>query len=303
MTVYLPEPRSSSAALEELVDQILIEGEKHLLEQDIAHWREDLRQRLEQIQQHPEQGLGFIEEHIRQASLKLQCLLVQKAMQDKAEAVDETCPDCHNRLTDKKRRVPRWIDAYCGKVKLLRTHGWCPHCQGWVFPADRVLGLREDSSASPLVQEMCALLVSKMPAEQAEALSLRVTGRRLSRSTLAREAQRQGESALEVRQQLVEAPVWVVPPSKAVGMADSPPLPFTLVIQVDAWNIRERDHWGQTQKRRRQDPKFDRWHWVYGLWKERRGRDGSSRRLGIHFRRRRQRLRPGPSGVARGPQK
>src|SRR3974390_1023206 len=170
MTVYLPQPPSSSAALEELVDQILTHGEKHLLEQDIAHWREDLRRRLAQIQQHPEQGLGFIEEHIRQATLKLQCLLVQKAMQDKADAVDETCPDCHHRLTDKKRRVPRWIDAYCGKVKLLRTHGWCPHCQHWVFPADRVLGLREDSTASPLVQEMCALLVSKMPAEQAEAL-------------------------------------------------------------------------------------------------------------------------------------
>lgn len=186
-------------------------------------------------------------------------------MQDKADAVDEICTDCHGRLTDKKRRVCRWIDAYCGKVKLLRTHGWCPHCKSWVFPADRVLGLREDSTASPLVQEMCALLVSKMPAEQAEALSLRVTGRRLSRSTLAREAQRQGDSALEVRQQLVQAPVWAAPasPAKAAIPVESPPPPFTLVIQIDAWHVRERDHWGQTQKMRRQDPKFDRWHWVY----------------------------------------
>lgn len=265
MTVHLPQPRCSSSELEELADQILMHGEKHLLEQDIAHWREDLRQRLDKIQSHPEQGLGFIEEHIRQSTLKLQQLLVQKAMQDKADAVDEICTDCHGRLTDKKRRVCRWIDAYCGKVKLLRTHGWCPHCKSWVFPADRVLGLREDSTASPLVQEMCALLVSKMPAEQAEALSLRVTGRRLSRSTLAREAQRQGDSALEVRQQLVQAPVWAAPasPAKAAIPVESPPPPFTLVIQIDAWNVRERDHWGQTQKMRRQDPKFDRWHWVY----------------------------------------
>lgn len=265
MTVHLPQPRCSSSELEELADQILRHGEKHLLEQDIAHWREDLHQRLDKIQSHPEQGLGFIEEHIRQSTLKLQQLLVQKAMQDKADAVDEICPDCHGRLTDKKRRVCRWIDAYCGKVKLLRTHGWCPHCQCWVFPADRVLGLRADSTASPLVQEMCALLVSKMPAEQAEALSLRVTGRRLSRSTLAREAQRQGDSALEVRQQLVQAPVWAAPasPAKAAIPVESPPPPFTLVIQIDAWNVRERDHWGQTQKMRRQDPKFDRWHWVY----------------------------------------
>jgi len=265
MTVHLPPTRSSSSELEELVDQILTHGQKHLLEQEIALWREDLRQRLAQIQSHPEHGLGFIEEHVRQSTLKLQQLLVQKAMQDKADAVDELCPDCHGPLTEKKRRVPRSIDAYCGKVKLLRTHGWCAHCEHWVFPADRVLGLREDSTASPLVQEMCALLVSKMPAEQAEALSLRITGRRLSRCTLAREAQRQGDSACQVRQQLVEAPVWVAPASstKVAPPAQSPPQPFTLVIQIDAWNIRERDHWGQTQKMRRKDPKFDRWHWVY----------------------------------------
>jgi len=265
MTVYLQPNRSASPALETLVDEIVARGEDSLLEQDIARWRADLRKRLEQIQQHPEQGLGFIEEHVRQATLQLQRLLVQKAMQDKADAVDEECPDCHGRLGHKKRRVPRWVDAYCGKVKLVRTHGWCPHCQQWVFPADRVLGLRDDSTASPLVQEMCALLVSKMPAEQAEALSLRVTGRSLSRCTLAREAQRQGDSALVVRQRLVDAPVCLAPESKtkAAGAGDPPPEPFTLVIQIDAWNIRERDHWGQTRKMRQRQQEVKRWHWVY----------------------------------------
>lgn len=264
MTVDLPQSRSQSSSMEELVDEILAHGTDQLLEQDIAHWREDLRQRLEKIQQHPEQGLGFIEEQVRQASLRLQCLLVQKAMQDKANALDECCPDCHGWLCHKKRRVPRWIDAYCGKVKLLRTHGWCRRCERWVFPVDRLLGLREDSTASPLVQEMCALLVSKMPAEQAEALSLRVTGRRLSRCTLAREAQRQGDSAIEVRQQLIQAPVVAPATTTKVSPGAEQALdPFTLVIQIDAWNIRERDHWGQTKKQRRTDPKFDRWHWVY----------------------------------------
>lgn len=265
MTVYLQPNRSPSPALETLVDEIVARGEDSLLEQDIARWRADLRKRLEQIQQHPEQGLGFIEEHVRQATLQLQRLLVQKAMQDKADTVDEACPDCHGRLGHKKRRVPRWVDAYCGKVKLVRPHGWCPHCQQWVFPADRVLGLRDDSTASPLVQEMCALLVSKMPAEQAEALSLRVTGRSLSRCTLAREAQRQGDSALVVRQRLVDAPVCLPSASKnkAARAGDQPPEPFTLVIQIDAWNIRERDHWGQTRKMRQRQQEVKRWHWVY----------------------------------------
>lgn len=268
MPVCLPQNRSQSSGspaawLDELVDEIVVQGEDCLLEQDIAHWREDLRQRLEQVQQHPEQGMGFIEEHIRQATLRLQCLLVQKAMQDKANRVEEKCPDCGRALQDKKRRVVRWIDAYCGKVKLARTHGWCPHCEQWVFPADRALGLRADSTASPLVQEMCALLVSKMPAEQAEALSLRVTGRCLSRSTLGREAQRQGDQAIGVRQKLVEAPKVAAPAAQATAGLDQPPEPFTLVIQFDAWNIRERDYWGRTKQQRRKDPKFDRWHWVY----------------------------------------
>jgi hypothetical protein len=265
MTVYLQPNRSASPSLETLVDEIVARGEDSLLEQDIARWRADLRKRLEQIQQHPEQGLGFIEEHVRQATLQLQRLLVQKAMQDKADTVDEECPDCHSRLGHKKRRVPRWVDAYCGKVKLVRIHGWCAHCQQWVFPADRALGLRDDSTASPLVQEMCALLVSKMPAEQAEALSLRVTGRSLSRCTLAREAQRQGDSALIVRQRLVDAPVGLPSESKnkAAWAGDRPPEPFTLVIQIDAWNIRERDHWGQTRKMRQRQQELKRWHWVY----------------------------------------
>jgi len=265
MPVRLSPTRSSgrSEEIATLVDEILTDQEDRLLQQDIACWQADLHRRLEQLGQHPEQGLGFIEEHIRQASLQLQRLLVQKAMQDKANRVEEKCPDCGARLTDKKRRVSRCVEAYCGKVKLVRTHGWCPHCERWHFPADRVLGLREDSTASPLVQEMCALLVSKMPAEQAEAICLRVTGRRLSRSTLARETQRQVDHAIAVRRQLLDTPVWVDPAAKATAGQDQLSEPFTLVIQIDAWNVRERDHWGQTEKRRRKNLEVERWHWVY----------------------------------------
>src|ERR1017187_5348789 len=122
MTVYLPPNRSASPALETLVDEIVARGEDSLLEQDIARWRADLRKRLEQIHHHPEQGLGFIEEHVRQATLQLQRLLVQKAMQDKADTVDEECPDCHGRLGHKKRRVPRRVDAEYGKDHRSPTH-------------------------------------------------------------------------------------------------------------------------------------------------------------------------------------
>lgn len=263
MTVHCPKNRTPSESIDALVDEIIDQAHDRPLDLDIARWREDFQARLARVQQHPEQGLGFIEENIRQSTLELQRLMVQQAMQAKADAVDEKCPDCHGCLCDKKRRVLRIVDAYCGKVPLRRTHGWCAPCQKWVFPADRPLGLREDSTASPLVQEMCALLVSKMPAEQAEAVALRVTGRSFSRSTLARQAQYQGDRAIDVRQSLIDAPVLALPKSNLAAVLDPPPKPFTLVIQIDAWNIRERDHWGQTEAMRRGKKDLDRWHWVY----------------------------------------
>ena len=259
-----PSSGSSAAWLEELVEQIVDHGQDSALEQDIDQWREDLHKRLEQVRQHPQENMGFLEEHIRQATLRLQCLLVQKAMQDKANTVEEKCPDCGGPPARQET-----AGAPVGRGLLRQSQAGA---HAWLVPALRAVGVslptgpwdsREDSTASPLMQEICALLVSKMPAEQAEALSLRVTGRPLSRSTLGREAQRQGDRALSVRQQLVQTPVVKPPSAQALVGLDQPPEPFTLVIQIDAWNIRERDDWGQTEKRRRKDPKFDRWHWVY----------------------------------------
>jgi hypothetical protein len=40
--------------------------------------------------------------------------------------------------------------------------------------------------------------------------------------------------------------------------------PFTLVIEPDAWNIRERDDWGQSAALRGQGQEPRRWHWAYG---------------------------------------
>lgn len=41
--------------------------------------------------------------------------------------------------------------------------------------------------------------------------------------------------------------------------------PFTLVIELDAWNIRERgEHWGRAQQRRAAGQEPEWWHWVYG---------------------------------------
>ena len=263
MTVELSQNPARIPGLDALVEQMMNHNATGLPAEELSRWGQDLQSRLERVQQHPEQNLGFIEEHIRQSALDLQRLLVQQAMQTKADAVQDNCPDCQTPLRDKKCGVPKNVDAYCGTVRLLRVHGWCPKCEQWHFPADRVLGLRQDSTASPLVQEMSALLVSKMPAEQAEAIALRLTGRSLSRSSLARQAQYQGGQAIAVREQLIEQPLVRMPANPAVPGPAPSPAPFTLILQLDAWHIRERDHWGETEQMRERNEELNRWHWVY----------------------------------------
>ncbi|MEO8428691.1 MAG: hypothetical protein ABI651_16450 [Verrucomicrobiota bacterium] len=256
--------RAAPSPVPRVAKEILSLAPPALAPEELVQWREDLQVRLERIHQHPEQGLGFIEEQVRQCTLELQRKVVERAMQAKADSIDEHCPCCQTPLIEKKRRVPKTIRSYCGSLRLFRTHGWCKGYEQWVFPADTVLGLLNNSTASPLVQEMSALLVSKMPCEQAEAVCARVAGIELSRSTLAREAQRQGERAMEKRQEQTDTPK----PGPAAAMArsvgmDQPPKPFTLVIQIDAWNIRERDDWGKTRAMRQQGQEIKRWHWVY----------------------------------------
>jgi len=257
-------PVTNASGVSALVQEITLALKPSISPEDLADWTQDLESRLDRVQQHPEQGLGFIEERVRQCTLELQRKVVERAMQAKADAVDECCSCCQTPLIERKRRVPKTIHSYCGPVRLFRTHGWCRQCEQWVFPADTALGLFDNSTASPLVQEMCALLVSKMPCEQAEPVASRVAGIQLSRSTLAREAQRQGERAIQMREKQSPA-LSVAKPSTALAAAglDQPPKPFTLVIQIDAWNIRERDDWGKTQARLKRGEKIERWHWVY----------------------------------------
>lgn len=254
-----PIDRSVRAAADEVLE-ITSPAQWGLSPDEICQWRRDLEARLARLEQHPEQGLGFIEEQVRQCTLELQRKVVERAMQAKADAVDENCPSCQTPLIQKKRRVRKTIHSYCGSLQLFRTHGWCKHCEQWVFPADTALGLLDNSTASPLVQEMSALLVAKMPCEQAEPVCARVAGVEISRSTLAREAQRQGERAIEKRADPAHSPISI--PAVSIGL-DQPPKPFTLVIQIDAWNIRERDHWGQTKIKRQRGEELKRWHWVY----------------------------------------
>jgi hypothetical protein len=217
---------------------------------------------LATIQQHSEQNLGVIEEQIALATREPMRLLAERAAQAKANATACQCTECHLELLQ-QRYLARTIDSRFGPLRLFRHDGWCPGCEQWQFPADSALGLSPNAPASPYLQEMAALLVSKMPPEQAVLVAERM-GLQLSRCTLDREAHRQGLRAEAIRAaHLHQLDTWEGLQSLSVATEGPPSQPFTLVIEIDAWNIRERDHWGETEALRAQGEKVPRWHWVY----------------------------------------
>jgi hypothetical protein len=221
-----------------------------------------MEQRLQIIQQNQEQNLGHIEEQLARSAKEPLRLLAQRAAQAKANTTPCQCVHGHGPLTHQKY-LSRRVDSRFGGLLLWRGYGWCKQCEAWQFPADHALGLGRQAPASPYLQEVSALLVSKMPPEQAVLVAERL-GLNLSRCFLHRESHRQGLKAENRRAQAVaELANWEEIQKLARHGEGPPPSPFTLVIEIDAWNIRERDDWGNTDAIRAQGKKPERWHWVY----------------------------------------
>ena len=227
----------------------------------VADWQARLTAGLSRSLQASDQNLGHLEEEILHTTRALERKLLEAAAQKKADQSPPVCPVCGHKLSRCTRDQERTFQSRFGLVTVKRLRGWCRRCQAWRFPADHALGLSETGGASPSVQEMAALTVSKMPVQEASAVIERLTGVKLPPATLDREARRQGQRADKNRAQL-DAQMRT-----AQGAGQRLPLPqgpFTLVIELDAWNIRERDDWGQSARQRAAGQEPQRWHWVYG---------------------------------------
>ena len=238
-----------------------------LTDAELQEWRQDMERRVEKILQHPEQNLGHLEEELAQAALEPLRRMAERAAQAKANATPCLCP-IHKTPLKHQRTLGRKIDSRFGRLHLFRAYGRCEQCDAWHFPADLVLGLNPHSPASPYLQEATALLNSKMPSAQAVEVAARF-GLDLSRCFIHREAHRQGLKAQELRATgLAELDTWEGIQKSASHREGPSTAPFTLIIEIDAWNIRERDHWGRTaevrQEALRQNQDLpSKWHWVY----------------------------------------
>src|SRR6185503_16293555 len=170
----------------------------------VADWQARLTAGLTQSIQASDQNLGHLEEQILHQTRDLERKLFEEAAQKKADQTPPVCPVCGHKLNRCTRDHSRTFQSRFGLVTVKRLRGWCRRCQTWRFPADQVLGLSDTGGASPSVQEMAALTVSKMPVKEASAVIERLTGVKLPPATLDREARRQGQRADKKRAQLDE---------------------------------------------------------------------------------------------------
>jgi len=207
--------------------------------------------------------MGAVEKAVDQVSLECRRRALQFLVQQQATRHNLNCPRCGAALLVQAHHRPRHVDSCFGSIRFTRAYGFCTGCGDYFYPADASLGLQARAPASPRVQEICALTALRAPAGQAHEDVRRLTGMDLDPSTIHREARRQGGRALAQRdhqERMTQTPAGV---SQLARRAIRLPGSFTLVIEIDAWNIRERDNWGKTQALRKAGQDTGRWHWVY----------------------------------------
>jgi hypothetical protein len=211
--------------------------------QPVLDWQKRLVAGLDRSVDDPSHTLGHIEEEIARKTRDLERTVAEEVAQKKADTAPPICPVCKGKLTRVTQGHKRTIQTRFGEIAIHRSRGWCRKCKEWRYPADDLLGIAVGGSSSPSVQEMAALVGSKMPMTEASAVIERLTGVKLPQTTLHREAARQGKRAQELRDQLDAQMKTALGATQQVRVTDES-RSFTLVIEIDAWNIRERDDWG-----------------------------------------------------------
>jgi hypothetical protein len=230
----------------------------------LESWTQAAQNHLSDLLQSPGITLGHLEELLEAQARKLMLPILSAAAQTLADQQPFQCPICQQPLLAEAHHRHRTLDTVFGSLALKRDYGWCPACARYWHPADQALGLQPQAPASPRVQEVAALVSLRSPYAQAAQDAKRLTGLSLNPSFLHREAKRQGQRAIQCRQRdidLSHTPQGVAQLSARSATAKLGT--FSLILEIDAWNIRERDDWGRTRKLRLKGQEPERWHWVF----------------------------------------
>jgi len=226
-------------------------------------WLTAAQQGLDRLAHTPGTSLGDLEIAVVEDLHRLGASLLTQAANLQGQATPFLCSRCRGPLVREAGNQVRKIDSVVGPLHLGRDYGWCQKCQDWSHPADVRWGLQPNAPASPRVQEMAAEAALKMPCAQAEKSLPRLGGCSLSSTTLHREASRQGQRALALQQADQHRATTVQGVVQLANQAAPPQKPFVLILELDAWNIRERTDWGRTKTLRNKGKEPERWHRVY----------------------------------------
>lgn len=230
----------------------------------LSSWAQTTQADLAALLQTPGISLGHLEELLEAQARKLMLPILSAAAHALAALQPFVCHHCQEPLRVEAQKRRRGVDSVFGSFDFTRSYGACPVCHSYGHPADQALGLEPQAPASPRVQEISALMSIRSPYVQAAQDARRLTGLSPSPSFLHQETSRQGRRAIELRQAdiaLSHTPQGVA--QLAARSATAGVGPFTLIIEIDAWNIRERDDWGKTRQLRRKGQEPERWHWVF----------------------------------------
>jgi hypothetical protein len=207
--------------------------------------------------------MGALEKIVEEVSRECRRQALETLVRETAAEQPRVCPTCGGKLNVEAYDRERCVVSEVGPVAFARDYGFCVPCGTYAYPADRRLGLHPRAPASPRVQELAALHALRGPTAQHAQDLRRLTGLDLAPSTVHREARRQGERAQALRDADAALTQRAEGLALLAGRAPRSNSTYTLVIEIDAWNIRERDDWGRSEalRKRGEDPK--RWHWVY----------------------------------------
>lgn len=244
--------------IDNIADTVNIESPPLALEP----WRVSLHSTLSEATNR-KSSMGALEVLIENAVRKEAAEELGRALQQAADEVEFCCPRCRMGLHVLAHGKQRMVSSVFGSLSFSRSYGFCPRCGTRSFPADEQLGLAPHAKASPRVQEVCASMVLSAPAAVAAQSDTRLMGLGLSASTMHREAVRQGQRAMDLRDADAHSTQTPEGIRELSSRATPGTAPFTLVIEIDAWNIRERDNWGRTKALLKKGEKLERWHWVY----------------------------------------
>jgi hypothetical protein len=230
-----------------------------MTENEVANWL--VAKALTLLVENP--NMGDMEKAVDKAAREVRRIALEQILRQKVAPIPLDCPTCHTRMNVVDYHRSRTVETSFGKIAFTRGYGFCVQCHDHFYPADVALGLHERARSSPKIQEFCALTTLRAPAGDVGEDFHRLTGVTLGASTIHREARRQGERALQLRdadERLTQSAAGI-----ATLAARAPKLAkhSTLVIEIDAWLIRERDNWGKTEAMVKAGKETERWHWVY----------------------------------------